>query len=215
MRRPVTTITRAGNYTVNRKGWGSGDWDGEPDEISWVDPATGLNCWAIRNPTMGFWCGYVAVDEGNKYHGIDQGDDELRMFGVHGGVTLTESNEFRDRPTPAGIKNPWWFGFDCGHAQDLSPGMAALIGKRPLLIGKRPLLNDWEVYRTVEYVIVECQNLARQLIEVTCGEAKGWGSCGNLAMAPHTCPFQVDINGDSETLCRCCIDCEHQCAMDI
>lgn len=33
---------------------------------------------------------------------------------------------------------------------------------------------------------------------------------GNL----HNCPFALEINND-ETLCNCCDDCEHQCAMDI
>ena len=36
-----------------------------------------------------------------------------------------------------------------------------------------------------------------------------------LNAAPHTCPFKSDINGDNETLCRCCSDCEHNCLMDI
>lgn len=34
------------------------------------------------------------------------------------------------------------------------------------------------------------------------------------AREPHTCPFAVEIN-DDETLCNCCVDCEHECAMDI
>ena len=35
------------------------------------------------------------------------------------------------------------------------------------------------------------------------------------AQAPHTCPFRVDINDDTETLCECCPKCEYECAMDI
>ena len=31
----------------------------------------------------------------------------------------------------------------------------------------------------------------------------------------HTCPYQVDINGDSEYKCRCCSECEQQCSDDI
>jgi hypothetical protein len=37
----------------------------------------------------------------------------------------------------------------------------------------------------------------------------------NDAEQPHTCPFAEEINNDTETLCTCCADCEHQCAMDI
>lgn len=35
------------------------------------------------------------------------------------------------------------------------------------------------------------------------------------ATEPHTCPFAEDIHDDSETLCNCCDDCAHECAMDI
>lgn len=31
---------------------------------------------------------------------------------------------------------------------------------------------------------------------------------------PHTCPYAEDILNDV-SLCTCCSDCEHQCAMDI
>jgi len=34
-------------------------------------------------------------------------------------------------------------------------------------------------------------------------------------IAPHTCPYREDVNNDSETLCTCCPDCKHECAMDI
>lgn len=37
----------------------------------------------------------------------------------------------------------------------------------------------------------------------------------NPAEVPHSCPFQAEINDDSETLCTCCDDCAHECAMDI
>lgn len=31
----------------------------------------------------------------------------------------------------------------------------------------------------------------------------------------HVCPFKQDINDDSESLCNCCEECTHECAMDI
>lgn len=31
----------------------------------------------------------------------------------------------------------------------------------------------------------------------------------------HSCPFKVEINDDSETLCNCCYDCRNECAMDV
>ena len=39
--------------------------------------------------------------------------------------------------------------------------------------------------------------------------------CGSDPESLHICPYQQDINGDSETLCNCCSECEHQCAQDI
>jgi len=42
------------------------------------------------------------------------------------------------------------------------------------------------------------------------------GSCGKRpATDPHPCPFQEEINNNSETLCDCCDECAHECAMDI
>lgn len=39
--------------------------------------------------------------------------------------------------------------------------------------------------------------------------------CPNPASGPHPCPYREEIHGDSESLCTCCPDCTHQCAMDI
>lgn len=40
--------------------------------------------------------------------------------------------------------------------------------------------------------------------------------CGkNPAEAEHTCPFSVEIHDDSKSTCRCCKDCEQECAWDI
>lgn len=31
----------------------------------------------------------------------------------------------------------------------------------------------------------------------------------------HTCPFEVDVNDDSEYTCTCCDVCQDQCADEI
>lgn len=42
------------------------------------------------------------------------------------------------------------------------------------------------------------------------------GRCDEEAAdIPHICPYAQEINDDSDTLCRCCPDCEHECCMDI
>lgn len=39
--------------------------------------------------------------------------------------------------------------------------------------------------------------------------------CGGIPSADfHTCPYKDDIYSD-QSLCNCCEDCQHQCAMDI
>ena len=37
----------------------------------------------------------------------------------------------------------------------------------------------------------------------------------NDAQSEHTCPYAEEINDDSDSLCDCCSDCEHECCMDI
>ena len=37
----------------------------------------------------------------------------------------------------------------------------------------------------------------------------------NPAAEEHTCPYSVEINDDTESLCTCCEDCESNCADDI
>lgn len=39
--------------------------------------------------------------------------------------------------------------------------------------------------------------------------------CGSEPASLHTCPYQEEINGDSEALCGCCSKCIQQCLMDI
>jgi hypothetical protein len=48
--------------------------------------------------------------------------------------------------------------------------------------------------------------------KIKCG---GWKDCQNDSAEDHTCPFSEEINGDCESLCNCCDDCTHECAMDI
>jgi len=40
--------------------------------------------------------------------------------------------------------------------------------------------------------------------------------CGqHPASEPHPCPYQSDINGDDTALCKCCVNCQNNCADDI
>jgi hypothetical protein len=161
--------------------WGPGPWDDEPDELEWRDARTGLRCKLRRNSHMGILCGYVGVPPGHSLFGWDYHDDiklkpefmqgsldEVSVFSlftydkeayengtipldialkVHGGLTWTEEE--------GGL---WWFGFDCGHAFDLSPGLQALYREHNL-----DLPDNYETYRDVNYVKQQCTDLAFQL----------------------------------------------------
>lgn len=40
--------------------------------------------------------------------------------------------------------------------------------------------------------------------------------CGEkMVVEMHTCPYKEDINGDFETLCNCCKDCQDVCLYEI
>lgn len=51
--------------------------------------------------------------------------------------------------------NVWWFGFDCAHAGDYAPGLPSTFS-----------LQQYEEYRTLDYVRGECRSLAEQLSDV-------------------------------------------------
>lgn len=55
----------------------------------------------------------------------------------------------------------WWFGFDCSHAWDISPGIDATLRS----LGATAMSDGIPgmVYRDIKYVKKECADLARQL----------------------------------------------------
>lgn len=148
-------------HPSRREPLADGPWLAEPDKVQWVDPATGLDCLIVRQQ-LGALCGYVGVPAGHPDHG--SGYDDLEPWPeVHGGLTYADSctNEGAEGqpspgichvPAPGRPHDVWWFGFDCGHAFDVIPGY--------------PHWNQGHaVYRTVEYVAVECTSLAQWLAE--------------------------------------------------
>lgn len=144
---------------VDRSGWDSGPWDGEPDKVQWQDRRTGMPCLAVRNRTGG-WCGYVGVTQGHPFFELDYDDKKVDVR-VHGGLTFCGACSPDDkehgichRPDPGEPDHVWWLGFDCLHAGDLVP-MVATLG---------------DVYRDLRYVKGECAKLAKQL---TLAEALG------------------------------------------
>jgi hypothetical protein len=139
--------------------WGEGPWVDEPDKLQFPDPATGLPCLVKRND-MGCLCGYVGVAEGHPLHGVyHEGLD------VHGGITFADFCAGEDDPAhsichipgPGEPERVWWLGFDCGHAWDYVPAMAAL----PDLASSALFTRG--TYKTVGYVRDQCAQLAALL----------------------------------------------------
>ena len=125
-------------------------------------------------------CGYVEVPAGHPLHGVQYGEpteaiafDEEKIevgkkgpilvltaglraelgqnlrrspdvaFDVHGGLTYSGGGN----GYPAN-GDGWWFGFDCGHAGDATS------------------YSPHGVFRTEEYVVSECESLAKQIVEM-------------------------------------------------
>lgn len=153
-------------YTfVDRTGWPEGHWDNEPDKVQWQDEVTGLPCIA-RRTDRGHWCGYVGVSETNSLFKKYYFDIIDANFSVHGGLTYSSFCDPQENehgichvPDAGEPDHIWWFGFDCAHAGDLSPGYCTMY--------KQLGFKSYEgmEYRTLEYVKAECAQLARQLRE--------------------------------------------------
>ncbi len=138
------------SHKVDRSGWTSGPWDLEPDRLDFEH--NGIPCLMLRHPTNGNWCGHAAVAAGHPYHGKEYDDVQAE---VHGGLTYANhcGGSICHVPKPGDPDEVYWFGFDCSHCDDLSPGMR-----------RYGQLRAYEVYRDMAYVRAEVERLAEQLL---------------------------------------------------
>lgn len=143
------------DHSVDRSGWEPGPWDDEGDREQWTTTA-GLPGLITRN-RYGEWCGYAAVAPGHPYY---QCDYDAVDVDVHGGLNYADACRAHicHTPEPGQSDDVWWFGFDCGHYMDLSPGRD--LGLSPEDFGMPPL-----VYRTAGYARAEVERLATQLAD--------------------------------------------------
>lgn len=145
--------------TIDKSKWPAGEWNGEPDKMQFVDEATGLPCLIVRSPSGGHLCGYVGVPSSHPWHGKEYDNYDLIRPDVHGGLTFSE------HCTPSADEGRgichivedgeddkvWWFGFDCAHLGDISPGYISMRGNDPM-----------SSYKSIRYVELEVAALARQ-----------------------------------------------------
>ena len=127
-------------------------WDSEPDHVMFMSEA-GYVCEIKRHPTLKHLNGYIYIpfghpDYGKTYHDL-HGYGDGGMYedapDVHGGWTYSHNGGDDD-----GGKFTI-FGFDCGHAGDLSPGVPWSMGV--------------ETYRDIAYVTEQLENAAKQFKE--------------------------------------------------
>ena len=71
------------------------------------------------------------------------------LFDVHGGITFSGNGRESNYPIEG---DEWWFGYDCAHAGDLSPGFQSFGNV---------------VYRDLNFCIKQCEKLAAQLATIT------------------------------------------------
>lgn len=169
---------------VDRTTWAPGPWDDEPDKVTWVDPVSKLDCMMIRND-HGSWCGYAGVPEGHPFFGKDcdeclqnppcdkpycEHDAATIAQSAHGGLTFSGPCQTGEHaiichvPRDGRPDTVWWFGFDCAHAWDLSPGLSALLDNVYLETGqiREPRID--EIYRSMPYVAGCVTAMSRELM---------------------------------------------------
>ena len=148
--------------------WSAGPWHHEPDRMEFAH--SGFNCLLHRGPS-GVWCGYVGLRPDHPWYGVRYSGCPIscgqeycahspeRRMDVHGGLTYSEECQghiCHQGDGPGEIL--WWFGFDCGHAWDISPAYEHFA------LGE--LAGAGSKYRDLQYARVETERLAVQLAEV-------------------------------------------------
>lgn len=160
-------------HKVDKTGWAEGEWHNEPDYLSWTDKETDMACLIVRSQRSGALCGYVAVEE--KHPLFERHYDvasDLANIEVHGGLTFGDfcTEPICHVPAPGKPDKVWWFGFDCAHFLDITPGFQALWNEA----GVNPLKDEpphyVHRYWNVDRVKAEVESLAVQLKKAeTCG----------------------------------------------
>jgi hypothetical protein len=138
---------------IDRAGWGTGPWDGEPDRIEWR--YKGLPCLMVRTD-MGSLCGYVALP--SEHPLFEKNYDDIGV-NVHGGLTYAShcQGAICHVPQNGEPDNVWWLGFDCAHGGDFIPKF-----NKYEVLGIR---NFPGKYRDTQYVKKEVERLADQLVK--------------------------------------------------
>lgn len=111
----------------------------------------------LRHTEFLSWCGYVGVPEGHLLYRVDY----CRIHPtVHGGLTF--SGFWPNKRSRNPYSRLWWFGFDCGHWNDLMPGMFLMEAAM-----QQAYKGFNGVYRNYAYTLDWCRRLLVQLDNMT------------------------------------------------
>lgn len=124
----------------------------------------GLLCAVTKFHPAAHRCGYVRIPPTHPLHG--KYGDALDGLQVHGGINFCEPE-----PCTHDDGQGWWFGFDMGHCYDLPVDPTVPIADLPRDLQFRREMQDQlgstlrATYRSLDYVVAECESLADQLLE--------------------------------------------------
>jgi hypothetical protein len=127
-------------------------WEHEPDQLMFMSDA-GYICEIKRHKPWGHLLGYIYIPFGHPDYGKDYSALYLDNDApdVHGGWTYSDTRGDED-----GGKYTV-FGFDCSHAEDYAPAMAAGVPSVKY--------NDPARYKTIEFVTKQLEQAAKQFKE--------------------------------------------------
>ena len=153
-----------------RRPYGSGPWDSEPDKVQWR--AHGFACLIHRN-RVGALCGYVGVPEGHELYQVDYDNaPEWLWEHTHGGLTYSDlCQDVEDEShgichvDQVGEGEVWWLGFDCAHLGDEVPGMLSFHEEMLASLGDGGGVEPGvpRAYRDVPFVRAVCERMAEAI----------------------------------------------------
>lgn len=101
-------------YETKRSTTEPGDWQNEPDRVTWYNSKLNLIYCANRHGLMGHWCGYVGIPKGHLL-------EDRYSLDFYGGVTYAEASLECYKPCKEEPDIKIWLGFDCNHIYDVAP----------------------------------------------------------------------------------------------
>lgn len=165
-----------------RRPYGEGPWESEPDRVAWIDQATCYPCLILRQPD-GTLAGFVAVGPDHPLWCFERDAIPASLgIKVHAGIDYAAICREDDPPsvricharddaarrnvtTTPGIADidgdgahshaAWWFGFNCNKTSDFLP--------RGYALNDEDREDGPREYRDIAYVADQTVSLARQL----------------------------------------------------